>query len=137
MKKNLFFFKKILPYFLKKLLHCKTISYSMDQPREDILKNVWYSASLYFYSHPLEGFYTVYIENIDASFVFLLQKDFYIAHESIVAFFCLFLLQKVFYTFHLLLFGTFPCFFIIVISLFIHRKKVMKKILLIAFFYTL
>ena len=75
----------------------------MDQPREDILKNVLHSASLYFYSHPLQGFYAIYIDHIDASFVFLPQKDLYIAHESIVAFFVFFFFRK--------LFIAFTCFF--------------------------
>ena len=45
------------------------------------------------------GFCNIFHEIIGASFLFLLQKHFYIAHENIGAF-CFFLLQKDFATFH-------------------------------------
>ena len=64
---------------------------------------------------------------MDASFLFLLQKDFYIAHNHIGAF-CLFLLQKDFGTFHVLLFGTFLCVFDNSYLKFLYIKKNYKEI---------
>ena len=80
----------------------------MNQPSGDIIKKISYSDSLYFlhsrnifYTHPLEDSYIVQ-DDTDASFNFLLQEDFSIAHEHIVAY-CIVLLQKDFGTFHVLL----------------------------------
>ena len=74
---------------------------AMDQPRADIIKNVLYSDRLYllhsrkkiFCTYSLEHSY-IFHDHIGASFLFLLQKDFYIDHKYICVF-CLFLLQKI------------------------------------------
>ena len=82
----------------------------MDQPRADIIKIVLYSASLYFYTHPLEDFYIIR-DHADASFLFFLQKDFYIAHKHIGPF-SLFFLQKDFGTFRKSFFESFSLIFL-------------------------
>ena len=101
----------------------------MGQPRVDILENVLYSRSLYFlfsrknfYSHPLKDSYIVH-DHIDASFIFLIQKDFHTAGEHIGAS-CVFLLEKGFGTFPVLLFDA-----LLYLSFYIQKKNVLSVFL--------
>ena len=99
---------------------------------DQMIKNVLYSDSIYFlhskknfYTYPLEDFYIVH-EHIDASFLFLLLKDFYINH---ILLFVFFFFRKIFVFFTSLFRKLFFDFFIIVIKVatFDIQKKNYKK----------
>ena len=98
----------------------------MGQFRIEIIKNVLYSHSFHFL-HSRKKFCTRALEysyinhdHIEASFIFLSQKDFYTAREHIGEF-CLFLLEKDFGTFRVLLFET-----LLYLSFYIRKKKVLS-----------
>ena len=107
----------------------------MDQPRADIIKNVLYSASLYFLHSrkkiSIVALYKIFISFtiiLTLFFLFSLQKDFYIAQEHIGAF-CLFLLQKDFGTFHKPFLKAFLRFHDnISVNTLMYREKIYKKI---------
>ena len=126
--------KQISYTFLKKFL----ILYGSTQGRYN--KNVLDSDSFYFlhsreknfYAHPLEDFYIVH-DHIDASFLFLLQKDFYIGQEHL-AIFVFFFSRKIFKSFTCFFSKLFFAFLIIFICNFYYRKKNCKKMFLLCFY---
>ena len=97
-------------------LYSETFLYSMDQPKADITKSVLYSDSLYFlhsrkkyYAHPLKDFYSFH-DRVEASFLFLLQEDFYISDKYIRIFY-LFSSSKGFWDLSRAFFETFSLLF--------------------------
>ena len=110
----------------------------MNQPRAVIIKNFLYSDSLFywileniFYTHSLEDSYIVH-NHIDASFLYLFQKDFYIA-QSTWALFVFFFFRKISEPFSCFFLKLFFVFFIIVIYNFI-RSFFIKSFFIRIFF---
>ena len=85
------------------------------------LYNNYSYTQLTFVFHSLEVFYIVQ-DHIDASSLFLLQNDFYIAIKYIASF-CLFHLQKNSGTFHEPLLIAFLCVFDNILLIFSHIEK--------------
>ena len=117
-KKRLYFYPKnstLNKFFMlsRKFLSCrnqffytqKHLFYSMDQPRADIIKDVFYSASLYFL-HSKKKCSILILYKISISFTIVLMLFFFfffsknsISHSSILALFVFFFLRTILVSF--------------------------------------